>query len=330
MIAQNAHPMQFCGLRASATKYPFAFMRCSLSEITFFGQAFAQSPQPLQICSSMVMDAMFLPPSAPRGGAAFCRRPFLYPGRLPIIIAHARRKCNPFPHARADISPQSGKKTPFFQKQPPFRPAAAKDGAKTIAKSRRFVYYIGAMGFKTKIKKSRFILSCIFLTGYAAYTAYALYYYLKFGTVLGILLLCLIGVALALSAVVTFLSYRINLKDAPRPKLHRFIKIAKYSIQLLCSAISLGFILSAVHTANLFSLIMVCVSFPFLLWSIFVNLVVEFFEHKFAGGFGKQFYLPRRKDDDGNEIDMREVIRNVDATRSSVRRKTARERRNAL
>ena len=81
------------------------------------------------------------------------------------------------------------------------------------------------MGIQGKIRKSRFILSCVFLTGYAAYTVYALYYYLRWKSALGIVLLCLIGTALLLSATVTFISYRINLKNAPRPKLHRFIKM---------------------------------------------------------------------------------------------------------
>ena len=218
----------------------------------------------------------------------------------------------------------------FFGKYCKSTHPPALSAVKTIAKIAARVYHGKAMGFKTKIKKSRFILSCIFLTGYAAYTVYALYYYLTFGNTLGILLLCLIGVALLLSSVVTFLSYRINLKDAPRPKLHRFIKVAKYSIQLLCSAISLGFILSAVQTANVFSLVMVCVSIPFLLWSIFVNLIVEFVEHKFANGFGKKYFVPQSVcDDDGKEIDMHKLIENVDSAHASTHRKTARERRNS-
>lgn len=211
------------------------------------------------------------------------------------------------------------------------RPFGASGGctAKTFAKFRFWVYDYIAMGFKTKIKKSRFILSCIFLTGYAAYTVYALYYYLTFGTALGIVLLCLIGIALVLSATVTFLSYRINLKDAPRPKLHRFIKVAKYSIQLVCSAISLGFVLSAVHTADVFSLVMACISIPFLLWSIFVNLIVEFFERKIAKGFGKKVFVPCPPlDEEGNEIDLTQTIARTDGLRALKRRQTVKERRN--
>lgn len=57
-MAQKAHPMQFCGFSASATKYPFAFMRCVLSAMTFLGQALAHSPHPLHSFSSMVMLAI--------------------------------------------------------------------------------------------------------------------------------------------------------------------------------------------------------------------------------------------------------------------------------
>ena len=35
-------------------------MRCSLSEMTFFGQASAHKPQPLHTFSSIVMDAIFV------------------------------------------------------------------------------------------------------------------------------------------------------------------------------------------------------------------------------------------------------------------------------
>ena len=95
MIAQNAHPIQFCVLRTSATKYPFAFMRCSLSEITFFGQAFAQRPQPFYIFSSMVMDAMFLPPCSPNKKDCCIQPPFCpLSGRLLFIISYFRPKRN--------------------------------------------------------------------------------------------------------------------------------------------------------------------------------------------------------------------------------------------
>ncbi len=165
------------------------------------------------------------------------------------------------------------------------------------------------MNFRKKIKVSKFILSCIFLTGYAAYAVYALYYYLTFRSALGIALLCLIGVALTLSFVITFLSYRINLREAPRPKLHRFIKMAKYLVQLVCSAIALGFVFSAVHVTNVFSLIMASISIPFLIWSFFVNVIVEYFERKFASGFGKKVFVPQTpKDEEGNALDLSEVI----------------------
>lgn len=97
------------------------------------------------------------------------------------------------------------------------------------------------MSLMKRIKLSRFVLSCIFLTGYAAYTVYAVYYYTRYeDSRIGTILLCLIGAALALSVVITIVSYRINMMDKPRPKLHRFIKMAKYTFQLIASAITIS------------------------------------------------------------------------------------------
>ena len=169
------------------------------------------------------------------------------------------------------------------------------------------------MSLMKRIKLSRFVLSCIFLTGYAAYTVYAVYYSRTFTNALSITLLVLIAVAFALSATITFLSYRINLKDAPRPKLHRFIKMAKYLAQLASTAISLSLVLSAVHDTNVFSLIMAAVSVPFLIWGFFVNVIVEYFDRKFIRGFGKKVYIPAKPlDDEGNEIDMTRAIAEID------------------
>lgn len=188
---------------------------------------------------------------------------------------------------------------------------------KTIAKSKISVYDRGIMGFRAKIKKSRFILSCVFLTGYTAYTVYAVYYYRTFGNALSIALLSLIVTSFVLSATITFLSYRINLKDAPRPKLHRFIKMAKYITQLASTAISLSLVISAVHDTNVFSLIMAAISIPFLLWGLFVNVIVEYFDRKFAKGFGKKVFIPSRPlDDEGNELDLTSAISKMDGTAS--------------
>lgn len=88
MIAQNAHPIQFCGFTFSATKYPFAFMRCSLKEITFFGHASAHRPQPLQTFSSIVIFAIVFPPPAP----PLCGRRIM----LPFIIYHHATKIKRF------------------------------------------------------------------------------------------------------------------------------------------------------------------------------------------------------------------------------------------
>ena len=132
------------------------------------------------------------------------------------------------------------------------------------------------MDLKKKIRISKFFISLGFSVGYAAYFAYSLYYYLTYRSGLGIALLCLIALALALSIVVTAVSYRINLKGARRPRAHRFVKIAKYSVQLLCSGLALAIVLSAVRNANAFSVIMACISIPFLLLSVCVNILAEY------------------------------------------------------
>ena len=182
-----------------------------------------------------------------------------------------------------------------------------------FAKSKIFLYDNGTMSFRKKIKKSRFVLSCIFLCGYALYTVYAVYYYLTIRNALSVVLLCLIAFALALSVFVTAVSYRINLMDKPRPALLRFVKMTKYAAQLACSLVSLGFVLSAVQNFNPFSLIMAVISIPFLLWNIFVNVVAEYFERKFARGFGKKTYVCEPpKDSDGNPVDLSRTIARFD------------------
>lgn len=169
------------------------------------------------------------------------------------------------------------------------------------------------MSFTQKLKISRFVVSCVFLTGYTAYTAYAVYYYRTFGNALSIALLVLIGVAFGLSAFITFTSYRINLKDRPRPLALRFIKMTKYFIQLVTSAISLALVLSAVHEPSLFSLIIAAISIPFLLWGLLVNVLAEFIDHIFAKGFGRRVFIPSVPTDaSGQPIDLTAAIRKVD------------------
>ena len=168
------------------------------------------------------------------------------------------------------------------------------------------------MSFQLNIRRSRFILSCIFLT----YTVYALYYYLTSRSPLGIALLSLIGTAFLLSLFITFVSYRINLKNKPRPKLHRFIKMAKYFVQIICSAISIGFIFSAVHTETTFSLVMAIVSLPFLLWSLFVNVIVELYERKISKAIQrKKFVAVVPRDSMGEPIDVDRAIAEADGLR---------------
>ena len=165
------------------------------------------------------------------------------------------------------------------------------------------------MSFKRKIRVSKFLISLGFSVGYAAYFAYALYFYLTYRTGLGIALLCLIAIALALSVVVTAVSYRVNLRGAKKPRVHRFIKIAKYSVQLLCSGFALGLVFSAVYAANVFSVIMACISIPFLLLSLFANVLAEYFQRKFADGYGRRVFVPvTPQDAEGEPLDLDEAI----------------------
>lgn len=182
------------------------------------------------------------------------------------------------------------------------------------------------MSLAKRIKLSRFILSCIFLTGYSAYTVYAVYYYTRYeDSRIGTILLCLIGAALALSIFITIVSYRINLMDKARPKLHRFVKMTKYLFQLVASAITIFLVISTVQNTNVFSLIISSVSVPFLLWSFFVNVFAELLEHA-LGGFGKKVYVPQPvKDEDGKEVDVRTVIANIDGTANTVKQMKKRQ-----
>lgn len=174
------------------------------------------------------------------------------------------------------------------------------------------------MSLMKRIKLSRFILSCIFLTGYSAYTVYAIYYYTHFeDSRIGTVLLCLIGAALALSVFITIVSYRINMMDKPRPKLHRFIKMAKYTFQLVASAITIFLVISTVQNTSVFSLIMSAISVPFLVWSLFVNVLAELFDYTFRG-FGKRVFEPQEvKNDEGETVDVRMLISNIDGTENT-------------
>ncbi len=192
--------------------------------------------------------------------------------------------------------------------------------AKTFAKSEKCVYHSIAMSFMKRVKISRFVLSCIFLLGYAAYTVYAVYYYTRYeDSKIGTILLCLIGAALALNIFITIVSYRINLMDKPRPKLHRFVKMTKYTFQLVASAITVFLVISTVQNTNVFSLIMACVSIPFLIWSLFVNVFAELFD-RFTAKFGKRHFEPRPVvNDEGETTDARTVISNIDGVQNVLR-----------
>lgn len=174
------------------------------------------------------------------------------------------------------------------------------------------------MNFKQKLKRSRFWISLLFFAGYAAYAVYAVMYYRTFRNALSIVLLTLIAATFVLTATVTFVSYRINLKDAPRPKLHRFLKMAKYAVQLLASGISVVLVLSAVHNTNVFSLIVAVISVPSLLLGLFINILAEYFERKFGGRFGKRVFVPSvPTDENGNALDMDKIISEADGLRAA-------------
>ena len=165
------------------------------------------------------------------------------------------------------------------------------------------------MSFRKKLRKSKFIVSLAFSAGYAVYFAYSLYFYLTYRTALGIVLLCLIAVALSLSITVTAVNYRVNLKGAKKPRVHRFIKMAKYSVQLLCSGFALALVLSAVYTANIFSVVMACISIPFLFMSLCVNVLAEYLQRKFADGYGKRVFVPvAPQNEEGEPIDLDAAI----------------------
>lgn len=181
------------------------------------------------------------------------------------------------------------------------------------------------MSLRSTLNISRFVISCLFLTGYTAYTVYAVYYYRTFGNALSIVLLALIVASFVLSALITFISYRINLKGAPRPTAHRFIKMAKYLLQLLCSGLSLSLVLSAVHNLNWFSLLVAAISIPFLLWGLFVNVLTEYIDHKFRIGLGKRYFVPTvPRDRHGNPVDLTEVIARVDGVKAAKEMMAAR------
>ena len=187
---------------------------------------------------------------------------------------------------------------------------------------------VARLSLRRKLKKSKFALSLLGFVGYALYTVYAVYYYLSSENALGIVLLCLIGVAFSLSVALILISYRVNLMEKPRPALLRFMKMAKYAVQLLCSLTSLGMLLTAVQNFNAFSLIMALISIPFLLWSIAVNILAEFLERKLKKGFGRRVYVREQPENEaGDPVDIDSVIKSVDGAQK-LRRERERTERN--
>ena len=164
------------------------------------------------------------------------------------------------------------------------------------------------MSFKKKVKLSKFVFACVYLSFYAAYAAYAIFYYKRYQNVLGILLISLVSLVLFLSAVTTFLSYRVNLlNERPSPFRH-VLKIVKYTAQLIASSVTIVMVLSAVQKPNTFSLVMAIVSVPALIVSILLNVIAKVWKRKKKNGFGKKNFIPQPLyDEEGNEITTGEL-----------------------
>ena len=95
--------------------------------------------------------------------------------------------------------------------------------------------------------------------------------------------------------------------------------MAKYTFQLIASAITIFLVISTVQNTNVFSLIMACVSIPFLIWSLFVNVFAELFD-RFTAKFGKRHFEPRPVvNDEGETTDARTVISNIDGVQNVLR-----------
>ncbi len=165
------------------------------------------------------------------------------------------------------------------------------------------------MGFKRHINKTKFAFSCIMLFGYAAYTAYALYYFLAFESPLGIALLALVGTVLLLTAAITFISYRVNLKGKPRPRIRRLLVIVKLATQLAATALTVIFFLTAAHQHSALPWIVSGISAAILLLSLAVNVLAAAIERKHPEGLGKKTFIAGTYcGDDGEEGDLAAVI----------------------
>lgn len=181
------------------------------------------------------------------------------------------------------------------------------------------------MRLRLHIKKTKFAFSCIMLFGYAAYTAYALYYFLAFEGPLGIALLALVGATLALTAVITFISYRVNLKDRPRPRIQRLIVIIKLTTQLAATALTVIFFITAAHQQAALPWIVSGISAAILLLNLSVNVLAALFRRKFPNGFGKKnFVRGALYDSDGEEADVTKIIAAVTPAHAKSGTETAR------
>lgn len=171
-----------------------------------------------------------------------------------------------------------------------------------------------APDMKRRIGKLKFALSCAVLIGYAAYTAYALYYYLAFATPLGTALLALVGATLALTATVTVISYRVNLRGKPRPRARRLIMIGKLTLQLAATALTVIFFITAARLQEPLPWVISGISAATVLIALAANIGAEIVARKFPDGIGKKVFLPGRlQDEDGEEADISRIIAAVQA-----------------
>ena len=163
------------------------------------------------------------------------------------------------------------------------------------------------MNIKKQIKKSKFILACVYLFFYAVYTTYAAIYYARYKTTLGVLLIVCISTALLLTVFTTILSYRVNLLEEKPLSFQYLIKIAKYTAQLLASLTTVAMVFSAVQNTNAFSIIFAIASIPVLLFGILINVIANGIE-KLLKKFGKKHFIPQPLlDSEGNEILLEDI-----------------------
>ncbi len=169
------------------------------------------------------------------------------------------------------------------------------------------------------LQRAKFAFSCIVLVGYAGYAAYALYYFLSFQTPLGTALLALVGAVLALTAAITFISYRVNLRGKPRPRWQRLLRIAKLTLQLAATALTVVFFVSAAHQQAALPWIVAGISAAITSMCLAVNIAAEVLARKYPQGLGKKrFVRGTLPDADGKQADIAQIVANIGTERAAL------------